>query len=62
MRDADLFGVELHLALGLGEKLNVVRAVDLLSDDSNLISDRKLEEKSTSSLRRVEDVKKHKCE
>jgi len=39
---ADLFGVELHLMLGLGEKLNIIGSVDLLSDYSNFISNREL--------------------
>lgn len=41
--DSDLFGVELHLVLSLGEKLNVIRPVNLLGDYSNLISDRELD-------------------
>lgn len=40
---ADLFGVELHLVLSLWKKIDVVGAVDFLSDCSNLISNRKLE-------------------
>lgn len=41
-RGADLFGVELHLALSLWEKLNVVRSVDLLANYSDLISNGEL--------------------
>lgn len=39
---ADLFGVELHLVLGLREKLNIICTVDLLGNYSNLISNREL--------------------
>lgn len=44
-RDADLFGVELHLVLSLWEKLNIIGTVDLLGDYSDLISNRELERK-----------------
>ena len=37
-----LLGVELHLALGLRQQLDVVRAVDLLGDDSDLVGDGEL--------------------
>lgn len=34
-----LFGVELHLTLGLWEKLNVISSIDLLSNYSDFVSD-----------------------
>lgn len=45
----DLFGVELHLVLGLWEQLDVVRAVDLLGNCSDLVSNRQLRKKTESS-------------
>lgn len=53
---ADLFGVELHLALGLGEKLDIVGSVDLLSNYSNLVRNRELKRKQIST--RVLDFNK----
>lgn len=52
-RDADLFGVELHLVLSLWEKLNVICSVDLLGNYSDLISNRELKRDYTYML--------HKC-
>lgn len=44
-RDADLFGVELHLVLSVWEELDIICPIDLLGDYSNLIGNRELERK-----------------
>lgn len=41
-RVTHLFGVQLHLVLGFRKKLNIIGSIDLLSDYSNLVSNRKL--------------------
>jgi len=37
-----LLGVELHLVLGLGQEFDVIGAVNLLGDDSDLVGDGEL--------------------
>lgn len=55
LRQADLFGVELHLALGLREKFNIICAVDLLSNYSNLVTNRELKIKKIKKQRKHEN-------
>lgn len=45
---ADLFGVALHLLLGIWEQLNIISSIDLLGDDANLVNNGELKHKHSN--------------